>query len=421
VHDPFLMRRADCIGQRNRQREDVGQRQAALGDEIVQRPALDQLHREEEHAVGFFHGEDRDDVGMVERGNALRLAFEAGAAFRVGSGLVRKNLDRDVALQLGSWIMRAIHLAHSASTEQRQDFVWTEPGARGQRHFGGILRDRLHRIDSTRLVDDDAPGESISLMKLLFRALALVVALATTGVAVVFTQSQSPAVPAGVPNISGTFAGRRCVPANSDVCPEMNAKGAERLMTARGKALIAAFDELAAPKYDCSPAGIPIIFGDPWAVRIEQLADRVIFTYEKDDVLRTVWLEGHGHQRPRSGLLFMHGYSTGRYEGNQLVVETSRFTFDPEGFAGDVINAPSSTQKRLVERYSRSGNALRLELTAEDPVFLLGPITYTIDYPETKEPLSLPWNCDPASAQRNLHVVKSKYPQDPPINRRNSP
>jgi hypothetical protein len=257
-------------------------------------------------------------------------------------------------------------------------------------------------------------------MKPLSAVLALVAALAATGVAVVFTQSQSPAVPAGVPNISGTFAGRRCVPANSDVCPEMNAQGAERLMTARGKAFIAAFDEYAAPKYDCSPAGVPIIFGDPWAVRIEQLKDRVIFTYEKDDVVRTVWLEGNGHQRPRSGLLFMHGYSTGRYEGNQLVVETSRFTFDPEGFAGDVINAPSSTQKRLVERYSRNGDTLRLDLVAEDPIFLLGPITYTIDYPATNEPLALPWNCDPASAQRNLHVVKSKYPQDPPINRRNS-
>ena len=241
----------------------------------------------------------------------------------------------------------------------------------------------------------------------------------TTMTAVVFAQTQR--VPDGVPDVSGTFAGRRCVPASSDVCPEMNAQGAQRLMTARGKAFIAAFDELAAPKYDCSPAGIPIIFGDPWAVRIEQLRDRVIFTYEKDDVVRTVWLDGFGHQRPRSGLLFMHGYSTGRYEGNQLVVDTSRFTFDPEGFAGDVINAPSSTQKRLVERYSRVGDVLRLELRAEDPVFLLGPITYTIDYPATKEPLSQPWNCDPAAAQRNLHVVKSKYPQDPPIIRRNTP
>lgn len=241
-------------------------------------------------------------------------------------------------------------------------------------------------------------------------------ALACLGAAVL---AQSQAAPGGVPNVAGTYSGRRCVPANSDVCPEMNAKGAERLMTARGKALIAAFDEVAAPKYDCSPATLPIIFGDPWAVKIEQLPDRVNFTYEKDDVTRTVWLEGKGHQPPRSGLLFMHGYSTGRYEGNQLVVETSRFTFDPEGYAGDVINAPSSTQKRLVERYSRQGDTLRLELTAEDPVFLIGPINYTMDLRVTTEPLSLPWSCDPEAAQRNLHVVKSKYPQDPPIIRKN--
>ena len=84
-----------------------------------------------------------------------------------------------------------------------------------------------------------------------------------------------------------------------------------------------------------------------------------------------------------------------------------------------MINAPSSTQKRLVERYSRAGDTLRLELTAEDPVFLLGPINYTMELRSTAEPLSLPWGCDPVAAQRNLHVVKSKYPQDPPINRKN--
>jgi hypothetical protein len=255
-------------------------------------------------------------------------------------------------------------------------------------------------------------------MKRAVKTLAPTILLAAAALAASLL-AESQAVPPGIPDISGTFAGRRCVPANSDVCPEMNVKGAERLMTARGKAFIAAFDEVAAPKYDCSPATIPVIFGDPWAVRIEQLPDRVIFTYEKDDVVRTVWLEGHGHQAPRSGLLFQHGYSTGRYEGNQLVVETSRFTFDPEGFAGDAINAPSSTQKRLVERYSRDGDVLRLELTAEDPIFLLGPVIYTIDQRRTNEPLSLPWNCDPEAAQRNLHVVKSKYPQDPPIVRRN--
>ena len=222
-----------------------------------------------------------------------------------------------------------------------------------------------------------------------------------------------------VPSVSGTYNGRRCVPANSDVCPEMNVKGGERLLTARGKAFVAAFDELAATKYDCAPAMVPIIFGDPYAFRIEQQADRVTFTYEKDDVVRTVWLEGHGHPAPRSGLLFMHGYSTGRYEGTQLVVETSRFTFDPEGFAGDALNAPSSTQKRLTERYSRDGDTLKMELIAEDPVFILQPFTYTMEWRVTTEELSLPWNCDPEAAQRNLNVVRSKYPQDPPIKRRN--
>jgi hypothetical protein len=247
--------------------------------------------------------------------------------------------------------------------------------------------------------------------------LAFGIALAAGLGAAVLAQSQG--APGGAPNVSGTYSGRRCMPANSDVCPEMNVKGAERLMTARGKALIAAFDEVAAPKYDCSPAMLPIIFGDPYAFRIEQQADRVTFTYEKDDVVRTVWLEGHGHPAPRSGLPFMHGYSTGRYEGTQLVVETSRFTFDPEGFAGDALNAPSSTQKRLTERYSRDGDTLRMQLTAEDPIFLLQPFTYTMEWRATTEPLSLPWNCDPAAAQRNLNVVRPKYPQDPPFKRQN--
>ena len=48
-------------------------------------------------------------------------------------------------------------------------------------------------IDSRRWVDDHARARSINLMKPLSAALALLVALAATGVAVVFTQSQSPA------------------------------------------------------------------------------------------------------------------------------------------------------------------------------------------------------------------------------------
>jgi hypothetical protein len=199
----------------------------------------------------------------------------------------------------------------------------------------------------------------------------------------------------------------------------MGVEGAARVLTARGKAFADAFDELAAPKYDCWPATLPLIFGDPYAWQIEQAEDRVTFTYEKDDVVRTVWLEGHGHAAPEPGDFFIHGHSVGRYEGNQLVVETTHFTFDPGGLAGDYLTAPSSTQKRLVERYWREGEGLRLGLTVEDPIFLREPIEYVMEWQTSAEELSLPWDCDPTAAQRNLKVVPTKYPQDPPVERRN--
>ena len=199
----------------------------------------------------------------------------------------------------------------------------------------------------------------------------------------------------------------------------MNRDGAKTLLTARARAFTNAFDELAAPKYDCGPATLPGLFGDPYAFQVEQQSDRVTFTYEKDDIVRTIWLEGHGHPQPPIGAFFVHGYSTGRYEGGQLVVETTKFAFDPTGIAGDFLSAPSSTQKRLIERYWREGDNLRMDLTVEDPVFLLGPINFIMEWRPGDGPLSLPWACSPEAARRNLRLVPTKYPQDPPVDRRN--
>jgi hypothetical protein len=225
-------------------------------------------------------------------------------------------------------------------------------------------------------------------------------------------------VPAGAPELAGIFTGRTCMPGSSNVCPEMNQDGAATLLTARARAFTEAFDELAAPKYDCGPATLPGLFGDPYAFQVEQLVDRVTFTYEKDDIVRTVWLAGHGQPDPATGAFFIHGYSTGRYEENRLVIETTRFTFDPAGIAGDFMSAPSSTQKRMTERYWLEGDNLRMEVTVEDPIFLLGPINFVMEWRPSGQPLSLPWACNAEAARRNLQLVPSKYPQDPPVNRR---
>lgn len=231
--------------------------------------------------------------------------------------------------------------------------------------------------------------------------------------------AQTPADARGARELAGVYTGRSCVPASSDVCPEMSREGAEKMLTARAKAFAEAFDELAAPKYDCWPATLPGLFGDPYAFELEQFGDRVTLTYEKDDVVRTIWLRGSGHPPPKPGEFFIHGYSTGHYEGDSLVVETTKFTFDPAGIAGDFLSAPSSTQKRLIERYSKDGDNLRMELRVEDPIFLLAPVEYVMEWRPSDQELSLPWDCDAAAAQRNLRLVPTKYPEDPPVVRRN--
>ena len=58
----------------------------AAGHRVGQRSSFDQLHRQEELAVGLLHGMNGDDAGVVEGGDGLCLAFESLAPFRIGRG-----------------------------------------------------------------------------------------------------------------------------------------------------------------------------------------------------------------------------------------------------------------------------------------------------------------------------------------------
>jgi hypothetical protein len=208
-----------------------------------------------------------------------------------------------------------------------------------------------------------------------------------------------------IPRLSEIWARRGCMP-ESDVCPYVET---DRPLTARARAFRDAFDELAAPKYDCVQATSPSLLIDPYNFKIDQRADRVIFTYEKDDVVRTIWLEGRGHKKPGVYDVFVQGYSTGRYEGNQLVVETTKFAFDPTGL-DDMRNLPSSTQKRVVERYWREGDRLKVDVVTEDPIFLLEPIKFGFEWLRTTQPLVLPYECDPELAKQPLQFTPTKFP-----------
>jgi hypothetical protein len=222
-------------------------------------------------------------------------------------------------------------------------------------------------------------------------AAAATVLLALTGLSAAL-QAQTRS--GGIPTLSGvwTRGGRSTTP---DELP----------LNARGIALREAIDESLAPMYDCVPATVPHILGDPYNFSVEQQRDRVILRYEKDGVVRTVWLDGHGHRKATAADYAVHGYSTGRYENGQLVIETTKFTFDPGGLEDKPPMVPSSTQKKVTERYTRKGDRLMVEAIMEDPLIMKEPVRFAFEFQPTKDAL-VEWpECDPAQSRAPLNYL----------------
>jgi hypothetical protein len=215
-----------------------------------------------------------------------------------------------------------------------------------------------------------------------------------------------------IPDISGVWQWGQCIDGPAFEC--MLLEEDDELLTERARAYRDAIDEVAQPKYDCAPMPIPHIWTDPYSYEIDQHEDRVIISYGKDDIVRTIWLQGHGHATPAVYEYFYFGHSVGRYADGALIVETSHFTFDPQGLNAD-FKLPSSTQKKVVERFSRDGQNLLVEVTTRDPFFLREPWSFKTRSAPDPEPLALPWNCDLDGARQILRILPTSYPNDPEV------
>ena len=113
---------ASASGMRDLQQ--LVERHALPRDDLGQRLADHQLHRQEGHAVLLVDGIDRDDVGVVQRGNRPRLALEAAAALRIVRRGLGQDLQRDAATELA--VLGQQDLAHAACAEGADDPVGAE-------------------------------------------------------------------------------------------------------------------------------------------------------------------------------------------------------------------------------------------------------------------------------------------------------
>jgi hypothetical protein len=77
------------------------------------------------------------NIGMVESSDGPGFLFEAPQPIGVGCERGRKHLDRHIAPE--PRVPRAIHLAHTARTQRRLNFIRTKFSASGERHACALL------------------------------------------------------------------------------------------------------------------------------------------------------------------------------------------------------------------------------------------------------------------------------------------
>jgi hypothetical protein len=146
-------------------------------------------------------------------------------------------------------------------------------------------------------------------------------------------------------------------------------------LTDKGRAAAAGADERTKDALkDCIPVGAPALMFYPVANIITVQRDRVVMKVDWMDSERTVYLDGRAH--PPAAQTSLQGHSVGRWDGKTLIVETTNFKEHPMGLS---LSMPSSTQKKLTERFalSEDGKTLIYSGTLEDPAYLAKPVEWS--------------------------------------------
>ena len=130
------------------------------------------------------------------------------------------------------------------------------------------------------------------------------------------------------------------------------------------------------PMEHCVPYGPSLLIINNGAVgvggyEIIQSPRRVLIIYEQDHSVRQIWMDGRGHPPKEELELTWMGHSTGRWEGDTLVVDTVGLRDEPWLDGGGNV---SSKELRMEERYQRlDNNTLKVQLTLTDPIAFTKP------------------------------------------------
>jgi hypothetical protein len=131
------------------------------------------------------------------------------------------------------------------------------------------------------------------------------------------------------------------------------------------------------PDAHCLPIGLGQLDTHPEPRKIIQSPGLIVILYEANAGVRQIFLDG----RPLPGKdaePWWYGYSTGKWDGDTLVVQTSGFRDD--GWL-DVEGSPLTESGKMTERFRRVnyGN-MEIEITVDDPKAYTKPWTVKVHH-----------------------------------------
>ncbi len=131
------------------------------------------------------------------------------------------------------------------------------------------------------------------------------------------------------------------------------------------------------PNVHCMPRDAPRIWTDDYYKRIFMASDRIIILTERNMQYRQIFTDGR--KPPPDPNPTWNGYSTGHWEGDTMVIETTGFRDD---LWLDAAGNPLTEQGKMTERIRRpSYGTLEVEITINDPKAYTAPWTVKINQP----------------------------------------
>jgi len=125
------------------------------------------------------------------------------------------------------------------------------------------------------------------------------------------------------------------------------------------------------PVSRCLPGGIVKLHTTPQLRKIIQIPGLLVTLNEMEATYRQIFLDGR--PLPQVDIASFKGYSTGKWEGDTLVVESAGF---PDGIWLDRNGSPLTAGAKITERFRRVNyGRMEIEVTVDDPKAYTRPWT----------------------------------------------